>query len=193
MEQVSMYMVGLPCPPIPVSLDFTKLIRKHGVLTGEEVKGVKVCSSHDLLAGLIFGAMQRNNKALNEIRKTKQLSITEALLTKLDGLEENDVDGMFSACQTFTAEYILAFDDPNEVSPTLKMHRMDEVMANDHVHFSSCSWSAGQEILFNPDAKKRKSADEFKLLSYKDIIKVHCSRVKSTSDDSVSLANTESQ
>lgn len=180
MEQIAMYLVGLPCPPIPLSVDVTKFLKKGGVFTGEEVSDRKICSSHDILAGLILGAMQRNDQKLNAIRQKKQSTITQTFLNTLDTLDEADVDSMYRECQKFTAEYLLAFDDPFQPNPSFQMHPMEDTKIGDNVHNSSCSWSSGQDILFEPDAQKRRTANQFKLLSYRDIIKIHCSRVKST-------------
>ena len=180
MEQIAMYMVGLPCPPVPLSVDVTKFLKKGGVFTGEEISKRKICSSHDILAGLILGAMKRNDPNLNSIRKQKQTTITKKFLDTLDTLDEADVDGMYRECQTFTAEYLMAFDDPSQPNPSFQIHPMEDAIKGDNVHGSSCSWSSGQDILFETDPKKRRTANQFKLLSYRDIIQIHCSRVKST-------------
>ena len=180
MEQIAMYLVGLPCPPIPLSVDVTKYMKKGGVFTGEEISNRKICSSHDILAGLILAAMKRNDQALNAIRRQKQETITQTFLHTLDTLDESDVDGMYKECQKFTAEYILAFDDPSQPNPSFQMHTMDETKIGDNVHSSACSWSSGQDILFESNPKNRKTASQFKLLSYRDIIQIHCHRVKST-------------
>ena len=180
MEQIAMYLVGLPCPPIPLSVDVTKFLKKGGVFTGEEVSNRKICSSHDILAGLIVVAMKRGDKNLNAIRQKKQTTINETFLDTLDALDESDVDSMYKECQKFTAEYLLAFDDPSQPNPSFQLHPMEDVKKGDNVHHSSSSWSSGQDILFEPNTQKRRTADQFKLLSYRDIIQIHCSRVKST-------------
>ena len=113
MEQISMYLVGLPCPPIPITLNISSFAKREETDdddNGDE-KERKVCSSHDMLAGLIVSAMHRNNQALNEVRMKKQMEITKNFLDQIEKLEESDVGGMYSACQVFTAYYILSFDD----------------------------------------------------------------------------------
>jgi len=113
MEQISMYLVGLPCPPIPVTLKISPFAKREDTEDDYEYDELakKICSSHDVLAGLIVAAMQRKNRQLNEERMKKQMKITEKFLDQLDKLDEKDVDGMYSACQVFTASYILSFDD----------------------------------------------------------------------------------
>jgi hypothetical protein len=172
MEQIAMYMVSLPCPPLPVSLNVTTMLKT----SNETEENIQVCTTHDLLAGLIVCAMDRKNTKLNNLRKTKQLAITKTFLTTLDKLDEQDTSGMYNACQVFTNEYIMSFDDPSMPAPAVRLLPMDYVENNDKVHKACCSWNAAQDIM-HAGTEKRNAA-QFSLLSYKDLIKVHCSRVK---------------
>jgi hypothetical protein len=183
MEQIAMYMVGLPCPPLPVSLDVETFVKPRKKGPSEEtttVANIQVCSTHDLLAGLILSAMQRNNKVLNDLRKIKQLAITKEFLITLDKLDQKDTDSMYNACQVFTCQYIMSFDDPSFPTPSLRLHTMDFVEKNDKVHLACCSWNAGQDIMHEEQVSNRRTAKTFSLLSYRDLINVHCSRVKAS-------------
>ena len=85
MEQISMYMTALPCPPLPVVV----LMKTPGI---DELRRIPT-TSHDLLAGLLFAAMERNDAALNLQRRTKQLKITDELITTLETIGEKLRDG----------------------------------------------------------------------------------------------------
>ena len=175
-----MYMVALPCPPLPVSLDVDTFVKTkpQSARDPNKTSNVQVCSTHDLLAGLILCAMQRNNRALNNVRKVRQLAITKAFLIALDKLDESDTDSMYSACQVFTSQYIMSFGDPSFPTPTLRLHPMNYVQKGDKIHSSCCSWNAAQDIMHEEQVSEQRTAQTFSLLSYRDLISVHCSRVK---------------
>ena len=177
MEQIAMYMVGLPCPPLPVSLDVDTILKTDKNSTATK-SNVQVCSTHDLLAGLILCAMQRNSKDLNNLRKVKQLEITKAFLIAMDKLDQGDTERMYNACQVFTCQYIMSFDDPSFPTPSLRLHPMDYVQNNDKIHSACCSWNAAQDIMHEEQVCDRRTAETFSLLSYRDLINVHCARVK---------------
>ena len=181
MEQISMYLVGLPCPPIPITLNISSFAKREETDDDDNGDGKdrRVCSSHDMLAGLIVSAMRRNNQALNEVRMKKQMEITKTFLDQIEKLEESDVGGMYSACQVFTAYYILSFDDiPGR---SMQFSLLEDVSKEDKVFEDCCSWNAAQDILYESDETKRRTTEQYKLCdSFVDLVKVHCKRVKAS-------------
>ena len=162
MEQISMYLTALPCPPLPARL-----------LDGDAKD--QIVSSHDLFAGLIVAAMVRNNKELNDIRKVKQNEITRALLDNC--LASPNSKEMYKYCQQFTGEYLHAFDDAGASTPSVCFLNIEDVDKGDKVHSAASSWHAAQDILFVPKAQQRK-ATVFAKLSYAQLIDLHWSRVR---------------
>lgn len=160
MEQIAMYMVALPCPPLPVLVNTE---RYHGF--NEEDKeemnenNEVMCSSHDLLAGLLICAMQRDNKKSNEIRKEKQIKLTQDLISKVISVfkqwneNESEVDKkamvnhLFNVFQEFTTQYLYSFDDEQAPSLGIRMMGLHDVVIGDKVHKASCSWNVAQDII----------------------------------------------
>ena len=194
LEQIAMYMVALPCPPIPIKVN----VENYSGFDDEEDKPDEkkevICSSHDLLAGLIICAMHRNNVVLNQTRKLKQIQITkqfiQALIEKFHEQDDVDVDTFYKMCGTFTADYLQSFDDPQHPSQAIQIMGMDEVELGDKVHKSCCSWHVAQEILQIKNAKHNSSTgdlenqmveprkmDFFKSMTYSSLIKEQCVRL----------------
>ena len=163
MEQIAMYMTSLPCPPLPVK-----------VLDGG-TEQMKVCSSHDLLAGLLISAMVRGNGVLNEQRKQKQMAITKKLVDQC--MASNNNINMYDVCKEFTAEYIHAFDDAGTCTAAVQFLSMDEVVKGDKVHTATASWHAAQDILHCPVGQQRKAV-QFAKMSYDQLIQLHWLRVR---------------
>jgi len=194
LEQIAMYMVALPCPPLPIKVNVDNY---SGFDEEEDIPNEKkevICSSHDLLAGLIICAMHRNNISLNQIRKAKQIEITkkfiQGLIEKFHVEEDVDVDSFYNMCGTFTADYLESFDDPQHPSHGVHIMNMDEVQVGDKVHKSCCSWHVAQEILQMKNAKHKASIgdvenqmaeprkiDFFQSLTYRVLIKEQCLRL----------------
>ena len=166
LEQISMYMVALPCPPLPIMLAKFSADEKPQEMIG-------ICTSHDLLAGLLLTAMVRGNKELNEKRKQTQLAITKTLIDKC--ARSSNASEMYEYCQEFTAEYVHAFDDAGTCTPAVCFMRTDEVAKNDKVHKGTCSWHAAQDIIQFPPEKRRK-AEVFAEYSYAELIEEHWKR-----------------
>jgi hypothetical protein len=176
MEQIAMYMVALPCPPLPILIPCSEVKKITQQKGGEAIQEMEedeecddeqekaiVCSSHDVLAGLLLCAMQRNNNSLNEVRKKKQVELTKKFLDFImmnlkDEKDRMSVEDMYEACQKFTFEYIHSFDDPNQSSPGIRIMSMDEVKNGDKVHIACCSWHKGQDIIHHSFTKSREKA-----------------------------------
>ena len=169
MEQVSMYMAALPCPPLP-------LMVKQEISTEEDRECYK--NSHDLIALLLLGAMTQSNEALNQQRKEKQLQMTQTLLAKLHAAKDN-VDKAYEACSEFTAGYVCAFMNLN-VSVTFMP--LSHVTSKDNVHKACCSWHKAQEMILaggSSAGKARVDAilhTDYSHLSYADMLGLHCKR-----------------
>lgn len=195
MEQVAMYMVALPCPPLPVLVSSASFKgnkeKEEDDDNDEEVEKWMVCSSHDLLAGLLICAMQRNDQTQNETRKKKQIELTQTFIDSILGksvgklsVDDNIVDAMYTMCQSFTGEYIFSFDDPGNPCPAVRFMNIDDVAKGDKVHSACCSWHRGQAIL-HAKHQKKETADsstidinnEYSTLSYRELIKKHCERI----------------
>jgi hypothetical protein len=161
MEQLAMYMTGLPCPPMPVRLPRID---------------DKIATSHDLLAGLLVSAMTRGNGKLDEERKRKQVAITRTLLDQC--LASKDADEMYAHCQRFTAEYLHAFDDAGVCTPGVCFLSVEDVVKGDPVHAATCSWHAAQDILFVENPEMRHKADFYAKMSYEQLVKLHWQRVR---------------
>jgi len=76
LAQIAMYMTALPCPPLPI---YVRVRSKK-----EEREQAR--SSHDVLAAMIIAAMRRGNQALNDLRKQRQIKLTEEFITSLEAL-----------------------------------------------------------------------------------------------------------
>ena len=173
LEQISMYMTALPCPPLPVMLAGFGQAGQAGQ-DSEKKEEIQLCTSHDLLAGLLISAMVRGNRELNEQRKQRQLQITRTLLDKC--LASSDATEMYAFCKEFTAEYVHAFDDAGTCTPAVCFLAVDEVAAGDKVHLAACSWHAAQDILYLPKVEQRKAA-VFAKRSYAELIQAHWLRM----------------
>ena len=92
--------------------------------------------------------------------------------------ETKKAEAIYSACQRFTAEYLLAFEDPGHSGPGIEFQRLDEVVIGDRVHKSCCSWHAAQDIQHSPPEMQRTAAD-FSKFSYKALLVLHLKRVLS--------------
>ena len=160
-----MYMTALPCPPLPVNVTMTA--------PDGETKRIGT-SSHDLLAGLLVGAMSRANVERNKLRQKRQIELTDRFITALELAASSAVEA-YDACRRFTAEYILAFDD-DASGATLQFLEMDDVEKGGKVHRAACSWHAAQDIQHSaPD--KRRGADHFAKMTYRELIAEHAARV----------------
>ena len=163
-----MYMTALPCPPLPVNVTMTT--------PDGETKRIGT-SSHDLLAGLLVGAMSRANVKRNKLRQKRQIELTDRLITALElaSSAASTASSAYDACRRFTAEYILAFDD-DASGATLQFLDMDDVEKGGKVHRAACSWHAAQDIQHAaPD--KRRNADHFAKMTYRELIAEHVARV----------------
>ena len=163
-----MYMTALPCPPLPVIVTMTT--------PDGETKRIGT-SSHDLLAGLIVGAMSRANVERNKLRQKRQIELTDRFITALElaASSASSADAAYDACRRFTAEYILAFDD-DASGATMQFLDMDDVEKGGKVHRAACSWHAAQDIQHAaPD--KRRNADHFAKMTYRELIAEHVARV----------------
>ena len=163
-----MYMTALPCPPLPVNVTMTT--------PDGETKRIGT-SSHDLLAGLLVGAMSRANVKRNKLRQKRQIELTDRLITALElaSSASSTASSAYDACRRFTAEYILAFDD-DASGATLQFLDMDDVEKGGKVHRAACSWHAAQDIQHAaPD--KRRNADHFAKMTYRELIAEHVARV----------------
>ena len=179
MEQIAMYMTALPCPPLPVNVTMT---------TAEgETKRIGT-SSHDLLAGLLVGAMSRANVERNKLRHKKQIEITDRLITALELASSASAassassasaaavaEAAYDACRRFTAEYILAFDD-DDSGASLQFLDMEDVEKGGKVHRAACSWHAAQDIQHAAPTRRR-NADYFAKMTYRELIAEHVTRV----------------
>ena len=173
-----MYMTALPCPPLPVNVTMTT--------PDGETKRIGT-SSHDLLAGLLVGAMSRGNVERNKLRQKRQIELTDRFITALElaassassasaaSSASSSAVAAYDACRRFTAEYILAFDD-DASGATLQFLEMDDVEKGGKVHRAACSWHAAQDIQHTaPD--KRRGADHFAKMTYRELIAEHVARV----------------
>lgn len=179
MEQIAIYMTALPCPPLPIII----------IVAGGQRK---ITTSHDVLAGLLYAAMHRSSPALNEQRRKKQLDITDRIISELEVIgarlrsdDNNNTaatttssEAAYEACQKFTAEYILAFDDVGYATPSVMFVPMKDVPQHSSVHSAACSWHAAQEIMHAPKPKRR-TAEEFRKMDYPTLIVEHLLRVTS--------------
>jgi len=190
LEQIAMYMVALPCPPLPVLVN----VEKYEGFEEEDKadineKNEAICSSHDLLAGLLISAMHRKNKTLNEQRKQKQLKTTENFIAELIDMNQKksmDTEKMYEACQRFTYEYLQSFEDAEYPSPSVRFMNMDDVKIGDKVHKACCSWNIAQDMIHaKSDEAKSGSASKlevrpksvFEQMSFREMIQAHCHRV----------------
>jgi len=181
LEQIAMYVVSLPCPPLPVFVnieDFENPSASDTKSAEKEEEATRtICSSHDLLAGLVLGAMQKKDKAGNEQRKQKQIEITRAFIEELKKEEvAKSRDKLFDACKKFTAEYIFSFDDPNTTTPSIVFGDMSDVCVGDKIHKACASWHVSQEILYGDKGNKR-DINHFQYQTYAQLIQEHCSRI----------------
>jgi hypothetical protein len=167
MEQIAMYMTSLPCPPLPMVLSIAP---EEGV--AQEV----ICSSHDVLAGLLINAMSRNNVKANEARKAKQMAATRTLLAQCVE-KAQDAEEMYGLCQAFTAEYIHSFDDAGTCTPGMRFVDAKDVLQGDKIHKCACAWQAAQDILFVEKARRR-NASAFARYTYQELILIHWQRVR---------------
>jgi len=166
MEQIAMFMVALPCPPIPVLVNASKMAKQlsnqpinNDDDDDEENNHRITVSSHDLIAGLLISAMQRNNRHRNEERKQIQTVLTENFINKIKDLGVKQdikdthtanliVEAFYQACMEFTADYIYSFDDKGNPSKHIDFMSMNLVEIGDPVHKACCAWNNGQNILF---------------------------------------------
>ena len=218
MEQVAMFMVALPCPPLPVLVDASKLVKQINGITNDNDNDNDndkdedcdhddnriVVSSHDLIAGLLICAMQRNNKARNEDRKRIQTALTEHFIDKIKDMgvksdikdtytSDTIVGSFYLACMEFTSGYISSFDDPGNAPKQIQFLPMSDVQIGDAVHKACCAWNNGQNILFlkkwfkaEEQDKAEKEEQEKKIqdfkkqylsMPYAKLMQAHCERV----------------
>ena len=170
MEQIALYLTALPCPPIPVKVTLT-------LKNNEHKQGI--CTSHDLLAGMLIAAMDKNDKNMNENRKTKQLGITERFITSMEKLNQQaSEDEIYKICQIFTAEYLDAFDDILS-NRAIEFISLDGIAKGDKAHNACCSWSAAQDIQ-HIEPSERHDAVFFKKHSFGELLLYHKRRIQST-------------
>lgn len=177
MEQVAMYLTALPCPPLPMKVRLVPSSSSAGGGEDDE-EACTVISSHEVLMVALIEAMRQNNRELNLKRKDMQLQLTDKLICALE--QAADVQAAFDACQRFTAEYILAFDDPERPGPNVQLMPMDHVEKRDKVHLATCSWHAAQDIQHMVDTSQRRTAAQFATMTYSELIQEHMHRVKMT-------------
>jgi hypothetical protein len=166
-EQIAMYLTALPCPPLPLYAN----TRCSTTETDEEEE--VLTTSHDVLAALLLAAMRRDERTLNERRKQRQITLTEALLEKL-AAAGGDSRAAFQACCHFTAEYMDAFGD--RPGGMVRFMDMDAVTKGDAAHRACCSWTAAQEIQHVSPPEKRQDARTLARLSYTELIGMHAAR-----------------
>lgn len=183
-----MYMVSLPCPPIPVLVNVDKK-------DNEEDEGKEtVCSSHDLLAGLLLCAMQRNSKEKNEKRRKKQVEIVENYISEilksafgvlsLDKKEKINFESFWNSSKKFTCDFLTSFDDEGVPTPSIRFASTLDVESGSKVHKACCSWMVAQDILYcnsmfgtGNSAFTPRKVEFFQKLSYKDMISMHHERL----------------
>jgi hypothetical protein len=178
MEQVSMYMAALPCPPLP-------LIVKQEISEDEEREVYK--NSHDLIATLLLGAMGMGAQDLNQLRQKKQMDMTEKLLSSVRAAQ-GDIPKAYTAFMEFTAGYICAFMN---IDVAVTFMPLDRVEKNDTVHKNTCSWHKAQEVILlrhkqnrgtraaKPEEQKAIDAilaTDFSHMSYEELLRAHCQR-----------------
>lgn len=99
-EIVAMVLSSTPVPPLPLVVG-KEIPDEITYVAGEHV----ICNSHDLLAMLMVSAMQRNDKAENEMRQKTQQTATEKLFQDLDLIDTNDPnceEKVFALFSTYT-------------------------------------------------------------------------------------------
>jgi len=196
MEQIAMYMVSLPCPPIPVLVHVDEN-KKNEDDTGD--KEETVCSSHDLLAGVLLCAMQRNSKEKNEKRKRKQVEIVERYIFEIikaaspespvsltsDRKEKLDFDAFWHSSQKFTCDFLTSFDDEGVPTPGIRFAAACDVEMGSKVHKACCHWMVAQDILHansmfgitGSAAFTPKKMEYFEKMTYEAMISMHHERL----------------
>jgi hypothetical protein len=191
MEQIAMYMVSLPCPPIPVLVNVDN---KENEEPGKET----VCSSHDLLAGVLLCAMQRNSKEKNEKRRKKQVETVETYISEIikaacgsspevltaDRREKMDFEAFWSSSKKFTCNFLTSFDDEGVPTPGIRFAATCDVEKGSKVHKACCSWMVAQDILHSNsvfgDAASAfipRKIEYFEKLTYEAMIRMHHERL----------------
>ena len=169
-----MFFTALPCPPLPVRLAMSMMLKT--TRADDEPETYQVCTSHDLLAGLLVSAIVRNNAELNKVRQAKQTAITKTLVDRCVAAK-NNLD-MYKVCKEFTAEYIHAFDDDGTCTPAVCFLKTEDVVKGDKVHKAICSWHAAQDIIFGAADQPKRKAEEFAKMNYEQLIQLHWLRVR---------------
>jgi hypothetical protein len=170
-EMIAMYLTALPVPPLPV------WVRMKGVdeeNTEEEKEGYT--SSHDLLAGLLLGAMYRNRADLNRERMQRQEAALSEFAGKLNAQlagrapEVSVAQALFEACVAFTGGFVMAFCDTHETTPQVRFGEMDDVAPSDRIHSACVHWMVAQDILHEPDPTRRRAASHFASRTYEALL-----------------------
>lgn len=183
-EQIAMYLTALPCPPLPVR------VSTQG---GEQ----QLTTSHDLLAGLLILAMQRNNQTLNKRRLTEQKRLIEELIAQLDRLahqtKTKDVGDehktraeaqLYQLFVRFTSSFIYAFHDTSE-APRIDFVAWpcdDCVDKGSKLHAAACSYSAAQDIIYMDNPNQRRKAQDFASMTYGELLSHHLDRSRDGND-----------
>ena len=157
LEQLAMYFVAWPCPPLPV------------LVSGE------LTTSHDLLAGLLMLAMTRNNAGLNKERESRQVLLTNEFVTQCVGC--STAQEMFEHCKRFTGEYVHAYDDAGTSTSGFCFVEMDQMEKGDKTHKAICAWNAGQDIMY-VQKEKRHDAAHYARMTGDELMLVHRARMQ---------------
>ena len=162
-EMVAMYITALPVPPLPV------WVRVRRGEEEEEEEGYT--SSHDLLAGLVVGAMLRDRPDLNRERMAKQKALLDALDAALRR-PHSSKNAWEEAYVRFTGQFVLAFGDDAR-APQTRFGGIDTVERGDRLHQACAHWMASQDILHQRDPTRRRTAAQFAERSYGELLAEH--------------------
>ena len=153
-EMIAMYLTALPVPPLPV------WVRRC------QAEEESYTSSHDLLAGLLVAAMDRNRADLNRQRMQKQQTLIDAFVKE---------EATYEACVRFTGQFVLAFCDPAQSTPQVRFGDLGDVSTGDRIHGACVHWMVAQDILRHPkDLALRRPAEHLAKLSYAELLTAWC-------------------
>ena len=166
-EMIAMYLTALPVPPLPV---WVRMTPRDG--DGESHEGLT--SSHDLLAGLLVAAMDRDRPDLNKVRMERQQVLVDEFVGAM--AQQTDVAAHYDACVRFTGGFVHAFCDAQQTTPQVRFGALDQVDAGDKVHRACAHWMAAQDILQEKDPTKRRAAPHFEAMTYPALLGAHLAR-----------------
>lgn len=101
-------------------------------------------SSHDLIAFLLVDAMERKNRDADEKRFVLQKEAHEQFIANIS-------DKKMTAYEVFcdyTRKYISSFVHCVGIKvPDIRFAQEDDVCNGDHVHFATCHYLSGQDMI----------------------------------------------